>query len=125
MKKQRNLIILVSVILAAALGGILAQRILMEKKGIYAVVQAGGQEKIRLDLTRETEMIIEDENGYNLIRIEDGKVRVAEANCPDKICVKAGAKSKNGEIIACLPHKLIITVRAAGEKPEENDAAAW
>lgn len=125
MKKKRNLIILVSMILTAALGGILVQHLLMEKKGAYAIVQANGQERARLDLTKETEIKIEGEEGYNLIRVRNGKVSVAEADCRDKICVKEGEKSRNGEVIACLPHRLIITVELTGERAEENDAAAW
>ena len=54
--------------------------------------------------------------------VEDGAVSVTEADCADKICVHEGKISRTGEVIACLPHELIITVQGAGE---DTDAYAW
>ncbi len=61
------------------------------------------------------ERMIQVETGdahYNRITIDAGKVRVSEADCPDKLCVKQQAVSKGGESIICLPHKLVITVHS-------------
>ena len=49
---------------------------------------------------------------HNHIRLEDEKIAVTDADCPDKICVQTGAISKTGEIIACLPHHLIIEIKS-------------
>ncbi|MCR5758698.1 MAG: NusG domain II-containing protein [Selenomonas sp.] len=49
---------------------------------------------------------------HNLIRIENEQIAVRDADCPDKICVQTGAISQPGEIIACLPHKLIIEIKS-------------
>jgi len=35
---------------------------------------------------------------------------VAQADCPDKICVHTGPISQEGEVIACLPHGVIIYI---------------
>ena len=48
---------------------------------------------------------------HNLIRVENEKIAIIEADCPDKICVQTGAISRPGETIACLPHKLIIEIK--------------
>ncbi|KPU27846.1 hypothetical protein TR13x_00345 [Caloranaerobacter sp. TR13] len=56
--------------------------------------------------------------GYNKIEIGEGKVRVIDADCPDKLDVKQGWISKPGEIIVCLPNKL--TIEIVGEK-KAND----
>ena len=48
---------------------------------------------------------------YNLIRVEQNTIAIIAADCPDKICVHTGAISQPGEIIACLPHKLIIEIK--------------
>ncbi len=47
------------------------------------------------------------ENG-NLIRVADGKVYVAEADCPDHTCMLMG-RIDSGEIL-CMPHGLTIKV---------------
>lgn len=51
---------------------------------------------------------------YNLIEIKGDKIRIAEANCGDQVCVRRGWISKpGGTPIACLPHNLLITVEAS------------
>ena len=46
--------------------------------------------------------------GYNIVEIGDGNtIRISEADCPDKTCVKTGELS-DGVPIVCLPHKLVI-----------------
>ena len=54
---------------------------------------------------------------HYLIRLEQDTIAISAADCPDKICVKTGAISQPGEIIACLPHKLIIEIKTARSMP--------
>ena len=53
--------------------------------------------------------------GYNLILVSEGEVSVTDADCPDKLCVKQRAVSKNGESIICLPHKLVVQISSKEE----------
>ena len=55
--------------------------------------------------------------------VKDGKIAVTAANCPDLVCVHTGSISHTGEVIACLPHKLIITISDYSE--DQLDAASW
>ena len=57
------------------------------------------------------ELLVENSRGKNLIIIEEESIRVEEADCPDRICVKTGRLSQPGETAACLPHKLLIEVK--------------
>lgn len=56
----------------------------------------------------------------NLLVIKDGKAHVETATCPDGICAGHKPISKEGESIACLPHKVIITIEST-ETNEEPD----
>lgn len=49
-------------------------------------------------------------SNFNKIEIENGKIAITDADCPDKICVKTGWISEPGQSIVCLPHKLIIEI---------------
>ena len=49
-------------------------------------------------------------NGTNILCIEDGKAWLIDADCPDKLCVKYGKISKDGQTITCLPNKLTVVV---------------
>lgn len=62
------------------------------------------------------------EGDYNLVVVEDGKAYVAEANCANQICKNSKSISKSGEVIACIPHRLVVTI-VSPEK--EVDAVAY
>jgi len=61
--------------------------------------------------TGTEDIVIADEHGANTIRIEDESLAVIDADCPDHVCVKTGKAMKKGDVIACLPHKLLIEVK--------------
>lgn len=50
------------------------------------------------------------ENGYNTVLVENGRICVCEADCPDKICVHQGWISESGAPVVCLPNKLVIKI---------------
>lgn len=56
------------------------------------------------------EVKIESETGYNILHIEDGQIWIHDASCPDKICISQGKISNDGEIIVCLPNKMLIKI---------------
>jgi len=89
------------------------------EEGNTAVVFRDGVEFCRLDLSEDAEIsVISNDGGYNIIVVENGTVKVSEADCPDRICVKQGAIDNDATPIVCLPHKLVIEVTA------ESDADA-
>ena len=54
--------------------------------------------------------------GFNVIRVEPGRIAVIDADCPDRVCVDAGWLSDSASPIVCLPHRLVIRI-------EKNAAA--
>ncbi|SCL84085.1 hypothetical protein PP176A_0572 [Sporanaerobacter sp. PP17-6a] len=87
----------------------------------YISIQVNGKEYKKI--TFNPKMVgktipIKTKYGYNLIEIGDKKVRVIEADCPDKLDVKQGYISKPGETIVCLPNRLIIEIK--GENGENE-----
>lgn len=116
---RRNSIILALVLLAVFGAGWLIQHLKHGAEGPVAVIQYGGEIIERLDLNKDTSLVVGDRDGdYNIVRVQDGKVFVEEANCPDQICVYIGPISTEEEVIACLPHEMIIFI---DENDEEDD----
>lgn len=119
-REQRNSLILAAALFAVLGAAFLVQRFLLrgpDGPDVWAVVQMDGREPQRLDLSKNVEFRVGDgEIDYNLVRVEGGKIMVAEADCPDKICVYTGAIDQPGELIACLPHGLLIYIEEAGEQ---------
>ena len=80
-----------------------------------ALVYSNGKliREINLDEVNESYSFrVESENGgYNIINVENGKIYVSEASCPDKVCIRTGKISSSAVPIACLPNKLVIEIK--------------
>ena len=48
--------------------------------------------------------------GTNTLVIKSGKAYISEANCPDKQCMKQGKISKTGEMLVCLPNRVVVKI---------------
>ena len=51
---------------------------------------------------------IKTDSGVNIVEIKDHRIRVSDADCPDKTCVNMGWLSGSAMPIVCLPHQLVI-----------------
>lgn len=82
-----------------------------KKAAKQVLVTVDGQAVATLDLNRDTDMII---NGYggstDHLVIKDGYASITEASCPDKVCVRTGKIHKTGELIVCLPNRVVVSV---------------
>lgn len=122
MTKADKLLIVFLVLASVALYGIL---FLFQsgQDAKYISIQVDGQEMKRLPFAPpgETKTYeVKTKFGRNLLEFNDNSVRVIEASCPDKLDVLQGRISKPGEIIVCLPNRLVIEV--VGEGKSEIDA---
>ena len=66
-----------------------------------------------LETDAEKEFLSPDGSGFNLVRVQSGTVCIADADCPDRTCMRMGAISRAGETLVCLPHRLTITLEGA------------
>lgn len=87
---------------------------LYRQPALCAEVSSDGRHVLTLDLWQDGEYRIESRTGWNLIRVENGSVRVAEASCGSQDCVKCGAAS-SGAPIVCLPNRLVITFSGSND----------
>lgn len=113
-KKIRNDILLILAVLLLA-GGFWLYTEFSKEEGKYVAVIVNGVETSRYSLSDNLEIRLENNGGYNILVIRDGKADVIEASCPDKICVNQHSVSKTGETITCLPNKTVIKVVGNGE----------
>lgn len=123
MNRKRNTLIFMILLLLIICVGFLIQKIYFGKSGAVAVIEQDGETISELPLNKDTELVLDDgDGGSNTITVKNGTVAVTDANCPDLVCVHTGSISHTGEVIACLPHKLIITISG-----DDNslDAASW
>ena len=93
------------------LGGILTVSSLVNSTdNTHVLVKAEGKVYGTYSL-KDNQTITIDVNGHhNVLVINDGKVRMLEADCHNQLCVKQGAISKGNRAIVCLPNKIVVEI---------------
>ena len=109
MKKHKNDILLVLAVLILAGGFWLYSSFAMDK-GAEAVISVDGEELCRLPLGVDTTYTIGEGEHFNSLVISGGEAWMADASCPDHICVNSGKVSLEGQSIVCLPNKTIVSI---------------
>ena len=118
---RKDLFLILGVLIGAGL--IAGAFALAKKPGAYVRVEQGGKLLGVYALNEDRQEVFPVDLGSgcedgNILVIENGTVYMISATCPDKLCVKQGAKSRIGETIVCLPHRLVATVISAEEAKE-------
>lgn len=119
-KRIRSLLLLMMILFAAFAVLLFRNR---TTDGRTAVITLDGQTHQTLSLNTDTLITVYTKDGaYNSIEVKDGSIKVLEADCANQTCVNTGSIHKNGEVIACIPHGLVITVVSP---EEEVDTVAY
>lgn len=92
--------------------------------GPVAVVHDGDGNVHELPLSDDATVTVTTSLGTNVVVVEDGAVRVAEADCENHDCIRQGAISEPGRQVICLPHELWIEVVAPGGESGQMDVGA-
>ena len=116
LKSRKKEIIAVLILVLIAVVSFVCIRFFVEGKGKYVKIYVNNKLTKTFDLNKDREYFIETKFGYNLLIIKNNKVRILDADCPNKICVDKGYISKNDESIICLPHHVVVTVESNEEK---------
>lgn len=79
----------------------------------YISIQVNGEEVERMQFAHSDEPVyyeLKTEYGRNLIEADRDSVRVTEADCPDKLDVLQGEITRPGQVIVCLPNRMVIEI---------------
>lgn len=83
-------------------------------EGKYVSVQINGKEINKIPFSDKIigeKLEVETEFGRNVLEFGDNEVKIIEASCLDKLCIKQGTITKVGELIVCLPNRLVIEIK--------------
>lgn len=112
--KKNDLYLIGGIILIIALSFLFI--ILYRSEGSKVIITVDGKEYMTFDLNEDTVYTIKHENGdWNTFEIKDGYVRMIDASCPDKLCVKHNEIHYNNESITCLPNRVVIGITGGEE----------
>lgn len=122
MKKYDYVIIVLVVAIALGSLGVLAIKPRGGYSSKYVEISSENKlyKKIYLNSSTNERFTVKNKFGENEIEISNGSVRILDADCPDKICVKDGAIREPGQILVCLPNKVVVEIKG-DSKTQEND----
>lgn len=84
----------------------------------YFLITRGGQPYMTCEADTDRTVTVETPRGNVTVRVENGSVRVTDADCPDGLCVHMpplDAGSYDGASIICVPCGVCVTKYGADE----------
>jgi hypothetical protein len=83
--------------------------------GRHLVVQVEGRRILELSLNIDSVQKVKGPLGETTIMVKDNKAWIYNSPCPDHLCMKMGKISRKGEIVVCVPNRVILTITGSGE----------
>jgi hypothetical protein len=83
---------------------------LFSPAGASILVEVNGLSVYKASLRQDSEFSVKGTRGELLLEVRDGGIRVVRADCPNRICVRTGSRSHSGDVIVCVPNKVVIRV---------------
>ncbi|NOY77402.1 MAG: NusG domain II-containing protein [Calditrichaeota bacterium] len=80
------------------------------KKGTSVVIEYRNHPIYRLPLNKDQSLSVPGDSGGLVLQIRKGKVWVSQSHCPHKICMRMGKISRPGQIIVCVPNRIVIRI---------------
>ena len=106
------------IIAAVAVLSLLPLLLLPARGSETVVITWHGEEIYRGGVEKDAVIVTPD--GLNTIVIYGGRVRMEEASCADRICVRTGYASPSKPLV-CLPNRVIVNIIGS----EEVDGVTW
>ena len=88
---------------------------------LVALVHDGEGAVHTMPLDHNDTLVVTTRLGTNTIAVEDGAVRMLDADCPQRTCLLASPLCSPGRQIICLPHELWIEVAPKGSAGSDMD----
>ncbi len=82
--------------------------------GRSLLVYAGDTLAFTAPLDQDRQIELHGPLGDTLIEVVAGKVRVISSPCSRKICIGMGAIQRSGDLLACVPNRVVIRIEGEG-----------
>lgn len=103
-------ILIVSIVLSFIyIGGILEQ-------GSGIMVEVDHKLVYASHLDQDDVFTVRGDLGELVLEVSQRRIRVVRSECPNQICVRTGWRSREGDMIVCVPNKTIIRIAETGKE---------
>lgn len=90
---------------------------IMTKAGNSVQIETDGNVYKVVSLHADQTLVVPGPLGKTIVVVHDGEVHVTDSPCRVKICVRMGNISHIGQLIVCVPNKVVVRVTGEEELP--------
>ncbi len=90
----------------------------LASSGNTATIEVNGKLVYSLSLNEDKTVEVHGPVGITRVEVKDGKIRITDSPCPNKLCVRQGWIERGA--IICLPNRVVVTI--GGDDTGEVDA---
>ena len=94
----------------------------------YALIEVDGKLYQKVSLGEDgpkLKLTVPVDHGENIVEISRDKVRMLYADCPDEDYVRQSWVSRPGQMIVCLPNKMVIKIESDKSAKDDIDAVSF
>jgi len=85
--------------------------------GTHVIVTSGDQTRFTAPLGQPRSVDLDGPLGLTHLVIDDQGARITGSPCPRKICVSMGSARRTGDLLACVPNRILVRIDSpAGEE---------
>lgn len=82
---------------------------------LIAVVMVGNRQSTTQDLATPFDFAVHGAIGEMLLQVANRRIRILRSTCPNQVCVRQGAVHRPGEMLVCVPNRVVVLIRRANE----------
>jgi hypothetical protein len=112
-------VVVIGLLMGLTLASIFMTDVLFEPGESVSVV-VDGKEMYHLSLSENQTIEVQGPLGLSVIKVEKGHAFIQKAPCPYQTCVKMGKISRSGDIIVCIPNRILVKIE--GKDRRELDS---
>lgn len=115
---RRILLLLIAVTLLSAAGLIIYRA--FAPQGERAIIEVENRPVQTVYLTPGGEprtISVQGRMGESLIGVDGEFIYMIESACPDKVCIHMGRISRAGQVVVCLPNRVVIRITGEPDLP--------
>ncbi|PLX87811.1 MAG: hypothetical protein C0619_14525 [Desulfuromonas sp.] len=78
--------------------------------GARLIVEADNRTVFSAPLDTPRQFAVEGPLGMTRMEVRNGAVRVLHSPCPQKICIGLGEARRAGDLLACVPNRIVVRI---------------
>ncbi len=111
--------LVILVLLSISLAGI--AWVASAPEGTKVVVTSGEQTRFTAPLNQQHSVDLDGPLGQTHLVIDDQGVRITDSPCPRKICISMGPARQAGDLLACVPNRILVHIDSSSDEEAPYD----